>query len=116
MNDIELSGLGYGRLSISVTILRAEWRQIFEEAWAEKEKRRPRSSADNDPLSGGDGIEDELTMGKGFIPWQPHLSLAVDLFATPRSQCRLRNMGMSENAQNRWVLILALVAVRDRIA
>ena len=56
-------------------------------------------------------------MGKELIsPRQLHLSLTLDSFATPRSQCRLRKMGTSENAQNRWVLILALPTVRAKTA
>jgi hypothetical protein len=118
--ETEEFGLGYGRLPSKEEIFRAAWRQIFEEAWGEKGNWNPKSEEEMEVvLAGGEGIG-----GLGVAEMEPRrerqaqlsfsLSLAVfsmlDL-ATPRSQCLLRKIGMSEKAQKRWVLILALEKV-----
>lgn len=82
-------------------MLRAAWRQIFEEAWEEKGNWRI-GLEDADELEGsGDGR---------LVIWQQDGAIGIALRGS-RSQCRFWKMGISWKAQKRWVLILALVSI-----
>lgn len=81
-----------------MTILRADWRHILDDACEEKGNVRSGRSdfmiEGRGISSGGEGMADSAVSTPQHPGW--------------RSQWRLRKMGTSEKAQNRWTLTRAL--------
>lgn len=99
IQGISLLGFGYGRLSRSLAISNAAWRQTLDEACDENGNWM-------------EGLEDMELSGDGMLSIRQHsgtVAAVGGVFKNCRSQWRLRKMGMSWKAQKRCVFILALV-------